>query len=71
MGDALTVYAFLRRHSTEGFCDDCIEQYTGVARRHVGLITSTLALFPAEFVRSEGLCGQGCSRDQKDVISAI
>jgi hypothetical protein len=70
MGSALTVYAFLKRHRNEGFSDDCIEKNTGVDRREASTIGSTLALFPAEFSRTEDVCPQGCGDTEKPVTAA-
>jgi hypothetical protein len=70
MGSPLTVYAFLKRHRTEGFCDDCIEKNTGVDRHEVSMIGSTLALFPAEFSRTDEVCPQGCGDGEKPVTAA-
>jgi hypothetical protein len=70
MGSPLTVYAFLKRHRNEGFCDDCIEKNTGVDWREVSLIASTLALFPADFSRTDDVCPQGCGAAEKPVTAA-
>jgi hypothetical protein len=71
MGNSLTVCAFLKRHRNEGFCDDCIEKHTGVDSRQVDTIGSTLALFPAEFDRTEQVCPQGCGGREKPVTTAL
>jgi hypothetical protein len=71
MASPLTVYAFLKRNRNEGFCDDCIEKNTGVDRHQVGTIGLTLALFPSEFDRTEGVCPQGCEDREKEVTKAL
>jgi hypothetical protein len=71
MGDPLTVYVFLRRHRNQGFCDECIQRSTGVHQHQVDTITSTLALFPAEFTRVEGVCSEQCSQREQTVTAAI
>lgn len=71
MESSLTVYAFLKRHRNEGFCDDCIATNTGVNRREVDTIASTLSLFPAEFSRTDGVCPQGCTNREQPVTMAL
>ncbi len=71
MDSPLTVYAFLKRHRNESYCDDCIAKITGVDHHLVDAIGSTLALFPAEFIRSEEVCPQGCGSGEKPLTRAI
>jgi hypothetical protein len=71
MASPLTVYAFLKRHRNEGFCDECIEKYTGLDLAFIDTIGSTLALFPSEFTRIEEVCPQGCGNREKPVTRAI
>jgi len=71
MGNPLTIYALLRRHRNQGFCDDCIGKNTGIDRREVAAIASTLSLFPGEFTRSEAVCSQGCNSEEQFVTTAL
>ncbi len=71
MTSPLSIYAFLRRHRNEGFCDDCIAKATDTDPQHVDIVTGTLALFPAEFTRTEEACPQGCGGAEKPVTTAL
>ena len=71
VGEPLTVYAFLKRNRGEGFCDRCVQNATGVERRQVNIIAATLSLFPAEFLREEKVCPQGCGNVETEVTMAV
>ena len=43
---------FLKSNRQRSFCDDCLEEQTGVDRHQVHTITSALGLFPQEFRRT-------------------
>jgi hypothetical protein len=63
------VYGFLSTNPGNPFCDDCVEQGTGVDRHQVHTIVSTLSLFPREFRRSSSLCIR-CRKSSKMVTEA-
>ncbi|WP_263408314.1 hypothetical protein [Terriglobus tenax] len=56
------VHQFLKTHLAKEYCDDCIGENAGVSRHEVNAIASTLALFPAEFLRLQNYCSRCKSR---------
>jgi hypothetical protein len=65
------VYDFLKRNANVFYCADCLGKQTNVNRHHVNNIVSTLALFPKEFVRTEGICPHGCNSRDKHITKAL
>ncbi|MGH9342391.1 MAG: hypothetical protein ACRD19_01300 [Terriglobia bacterium] len=65
MNNPERIYNFLKKNPRNGFCDDCLDEKTGVDRHEVNTIASTLALFPKEFTRNSDLCPQNCSTREK------
>ena len=59
------IYQFLKSHRREGYCDDCLENLTGVDRQEIQTITETIILFPNEFTRKRGVCPQRCTNRDK------
>jgi hypothetical protein len=60
----------LKAKRGQAFCDDCLQEKTGVDRHEVNTIASTLALFPQEFERKQRTCPHGCSSREKFVTRA-
>jgi hypothetical protein len=71
MNNPERVHAFLKTHPGERFCDDCIQELTGVDRHEVNSIGRTLALFPKEFKREKDVCPQLCNSRPKDLTVAV
>ena len=71
MSSAERVYAFLKSHKIQGFCDDCLENETGVDRDKISIIAETLALYSNEFTRTVGVCPQQCSNRDKHITFAL
>jgi hypothetical protein len=62
--DPEKIYFFLKGRKGKSFCDDCVAKETAVDRHDVNTITSTLALFPAEFRRLKTSCDH-CALKEK------
>jgi hypothetical protein len=71
MTSAEQVYRFLKNHRGDGFCDDCLENLTGIDRHDVQTITETLSLYRHEFSRKRAVCPQHCSNLDKQITSSI
>jgi hypothetical protein len=71
MSGSERVHLYLRTHVLQAFCDDCLENETGVDREQISVIADTLGLFPTDFTRTVGLCPQHCSNRDKPITFAI
>ncbi len=71
MSNPQKVYDFLKNNPGKLYCDDCLQNNTGVDRHQVNTIATTLALFPQHFKRLSTACVQGCRNHGKMATEAL
>jgi hypothetical protein len=71
MNNPAKVYDFLKKNPNTWFCDDCVENGSGVDRHECNTIGWTLALFPTQFRKTSTICSRGCNNRDKIATQAI